>query len=280
MNQAPLQKVTEASRPGDTLGAIRLNINSSMPAMWVIVESDYDVKIYEKFFSENRLNVRSSLVNGEQSCINVESIVKAVLNDGYGKIIGIRDRDFVDFIESYDKPDNVYLTDQRDIEMQMLESDKVVLSLKQKDTDIEQKIDDVKPIARAIGCYRIFNDIHRCGFSFKKNLKHIAFYDESADELIESPLSELETKFFECRSDEEKTLFAELKIQCNQMEYFFVCRGHDFVKFLQYLTNKTVPDLVNFIPKHYDMDAFKQSALYSDLKDWADRNNVSLFEGT
>lgn len=86
-------------------------------------------------------------------------------NDGYKKILGIRDRDFVDFIESYNKPNNVYLTDQRDIEMQMLESDKVILSLKQKDADIEQKIDDVKPIARAIGCYRIFNDIHRCGFS-------------------------------------------------------------------------------------------------------------------
>lgn len=280
MNRTSLREVTEASRPGDTLGAIRLNINSSMPAMWVIVESDYDVKIYEKFFSENRLNVRSSLVNGEQSCINVEFIVKAVLNDGYKKILGIRDRDFVDFIESYNKPNNVYLTDQRDIEMQMLESDKVVLSLKQKDADIEQKIDDVKPIARAIGCYRIFNDIHRCGFSFKKNVKHSVFYDKSAGELIESPLSTLESKFFANKSDEEKTLFGELKTQCAQREYFFVCCGHDFVKFLQYLTNETIPDLVNFIPKHYDMDAFKQSTLYTDLKNWADSNNVSLFEGT
>lgn len=85
MNRTSLREVTEASRPGDTLGAIRLNINSTMPATWIVVESDYDVKIYEKFFSENRLNVRSSLVNGVQSCINVEFIVKAVLNDGYKK---------------------------------------------------------------------------------------------------------------------------------------------------------------------------------------------------
>lgn len=168
MIQAPLQEVTEANRPGDTLGAIHQSINSHMQAMWVIVESDYDVKIYEKFFSENRLNVRSSIVNGVQSCINVESIVKTVLNEGYKKILGIRDRDFIDFIESYHKPDHVYLTDQRDVEMQMLNSDNVVFALKQKDAEIERKMDEVKPIARAIGCYRIFNDIHRCGFSLKR----------------------------------------------------------------------------------------------------------------
>ena len=275
MIQAPLQEVTEANRPGDTLGTIRLNINSPMPAMWVVVESDYDVKIYEKFFSKNQLNVRSSLTEGEQSCNNVELIVKTVLEEGYERIVGIRDRDFVDFIQSYVKPTNVYLTDKRDIEMQMLNSDNVVLSLKQKDAEIEQKMDEVKPIARAIGCYRIFNDIHRCGFSFKKNVKHVVFYDESAGKLIESPLSELNAKFFENRFNEEKKLFAELKNQCDGKDYSFVCRGHDFVKFLQYLTN--VPDLVNFIPKHYNMDSFKLSNLYADLNDWAEKNDVSLF---
>ena len=87
MIQAPLQEVTEANRPGDTLGTIRLNINSPMPAMWVVVESDYDVKIYEKFFSKNQLNVRSSLTEGEQSCNNVELIVKTVLEE-------VRNEDF------------------------------------------------------------------------------------------------------------------------------------------------------------------------------------------
>ena len=87
MIQAPLQELTEANRPGDTLGTIRLNINSPMPAMWVVVESDYDVRIYEKFFSTERLNVRCSLVNGERSCSNVELIVKTILDEGYEKIV-------------------------------------------------------------------------------------------------------------------------------------------------------------------------------------------------
>ena len=45
MIQAPLQEVTEANRPGDTLGAIHQSINSHMQAMWVIVEDEPDVFI-------------------------------------------------------------------------------------------------------------------------------------------------------------------------------------------------------------------------------------------
>lgn len=275
MIRAPLQNVTESSRPGDTLGTIRLNINSSMPATWVIVESDYDVGVYEKFFSIELLNVRSSLVDGEQSCSNVELIVKAVLDGGYGKILGIRDRDFTDFLPSYTKQEHVFLTDQRDIEMQMLVSDKVVSALKQKDADIEQKIEDVKPIARAIGCYRIFNDIHGCGFSFKKNVKHVSYFDGKTEKLVDIPLEALKTKFFENKSPEEKASFAALKIQCDGKDYALVCNGHDFVKLLQYLVK--VPDLINFMPKHYDIDSFKLSNLYANLNDWAERNKVSLF---
>ena len=274
MIQAPLQELTEANRPGDTLGTIRLNINSPMPAMWVVVESDYDVRIYEKFFSTERLNVRCSLVNGERSCSNVELIVKTILDEGYEKIVGIRDRDFVDFISCYERPMNVFLTDQRDIEMQMLKSNAVVSSLKRQDADIEQKIEDVKPIARAIGCFRIFNDIHRCGFSFKKNVKHVSYFDGETKKLVDVPLEELETKFFENRTLEEKTSFAALKIQCDGKDYALVCNGHDFVKLLQYLAS--VPDLINFIPRHYDVDSFKQSVLYSDLKCWANHNNIQF----
>ncbi len=278
MIQAPLQEVTEENRPRDTLGAIRLNINSPMPAMWVVVESDYDVKIYEKFFSENRLNVRSSLTEGEQSCNNVELIVKTVLEEGYERIVGIRDRDFIDFIESYHKPDHVYLTDQRDIEMQMLKSDRVVSSLKQKDSDIEQKIENVKPIAKAIGCYRIFNDIKEFGYSFNKKLKIGRFRDDKAHVLKQGALVELDSSFFEGRTEQDRNDFDNLKDVCDLKDFALVCNGHDFLTLLDCLA--TIPHLKEFLPQCYDIESFKQSALYSDLKDWADSNNVSLFEGT
>ncbi|MBR6124920.1 hypothetical protein IKQ19_15220 [Candidatus Saccharibacteria bacterium] len=92
--------------------------------------------------------------------------------------------------------------------------------------------------------------------------------------MVDISLEELEAKFFENRPPEEKTSFAELKIQCNGKDYALVCNGHDFVKLLQYLAN--VPDLINFIPRHYNVDSFKHSILYSDLKCWASHNNIQL----
>ena len=279
MIQAPLQEVTEANRPSDTLGAIHQSINSHMQAMWVIVEDEPDVLVYSKFFSTDRLNVRSSSINKRKSCKNVEKIVDTILHENYDKIIGIRDRDSVDFlVPAYTPKKNVYLTDQRDIEMQMLKSDRVVSSLKQKDSDIEQKIENVKPIAKAIGCYRIFNDIKEFGYSFNKKLKIGRFRDDNAHVLKQNALVELDSSFFEGKTEQDRDNFNNLKEICDEKEFALICNGHDFLALLDCLA--TIPHLKEFLPQCYDMDAFKQSTLYTDLKKWADSNNVSLFEGT
>lgn len=278
MIQAPLQEVTEENRPRDTLGAIHQSINSHMQAMWVIVEDEPDVLVYSKFFSTDRLNVRSSSINKRKSCKNVEKIVDTILNENYEKIIGIRDRDSIDFLPAYTLKKNVFLTDQRDIEMQMLKTNGVVLLLKQKDSGIEQKIENVKPLARAIGCYRIFNDIKEFGYSFNKKLKIGRFRDDKAHVLKQGALVELDSSFFEGRTEQDRNDFDNLKDVCDLKDFALVCNGHDFLALLDCLA--TIPHLKEFLPQCYDMDAFKRSALYSDLKDWADRNNVSLFEGT
>lgn len=275
MIQAPLQEVTEANRPGDTLGAIHQSINSHMQAMWVIVEDDSDVNIYSKFFLTERLNVRSSSINNRKSCKNVEKIVDAILRENYDRIIGIRDRDSADFlVPAYTPKKNVYLTDQRDIEMQMLKSDRVILSLKQKDAGIEQKIENVKPVAKAIGCYRIFNDMKELGFSFNKKLKIGHFRDDSAHVLKQSALVELDSSFFEGMPESEKCDFENLKNVCDEKDFALICNGHDFLALLDCLAN--VPRLKEVLPQCYDIEAFKQSTLYSDLREWAENRGVSL----
>lgn len=276
MIQAPLQEVTEANRPGDTLGAIHQSINSHMQAMWVIVEDEPDVLVYSKFFSTDRLNVRSSSIDKRKSCKNVEKIVDTILNENYEKIIGIRDRDSIDFLPAYTLKKNVFLTDQRDIEMQMLKTDSVVLLLKQKDSGIEQKIENVKPLARAIGCYRIFNDIKEFGYSFNKKLKIGRFRDDNAHVLKQSALVELDSSFFEGKTEQDRVDFDNLKDDCGLKDFALVCNGHDFLALLDCLA--TIPHLKEFLPQCYDIESFKLSALYSDLKNWADSNNVSLFE--
>lgn len=279
MIRAPLQNVTEACRPGDTLGAIHLNISSTMPAMWVIVEDDSDVNVYSRFFLTERLNVRSSSINNRKSCKNVEKIVDTILRENYDKIIGIRDRDFVDFlVPAYIPKKNVYLTDQRDIEMQMLKSDRVVSLLKQKDSDIEQKIENVKPVAKAIGCYRIFNDVKVLGFSFTNKLKIGHFRDDSAHVLKHSALAELDSSFFKGKTESERRDFENLKIICDGKDFALVCNGHDFLALLDCLAK--VPHLKEVLPQCYDIEAFKQSNLYSDLKEWAENNGVSLLVET
>lgn len=278
MIQAPLQEVTEVNRPGDTLGAIHQSINSHMQAMWVIVEDEPDVLVYSKFFSTDRLNVRSSSINKRKSCKNVEKIVDTILNENYEKIIGIRDRDSIDFLPAYTLKKNVFLTDQRDIEMQMLKTNSVVLLLKQKDSGIEQKIENVKPLARAIGCYRIFNDIKEFGYSFNRKLKIGRFRDDKAHVLKQNALVELDSSFFEGKTEQDRDNFNNLKEICDKKDFALICNGHDFLALLDCLA--AIPHLKEFLPQCYDIESFKQSTLYTDLKSWADSNNVSLFEGT
>ncbi|MBR6123692.1 hypothetical protein IKQ19_08895 [Candidatus Saccharibacteria bacterium] len=87
---------------------------------------------------------------------------------------------------------------------------------------------------------------------------------------------ELTSSFFEGKTEQDWVDFDNLKDGCGLKDFALVCNGHDFRALLDCLA--TIPHLKEFLPQCYDIESFNLSALYSDLKNWADGNNVSLFE--
>ena len=108
---------------------------------YVIVESEYDQLIYNKFFDLQQVHIfTSSMIekNYQESCTCVENIVSQITQTIKNvAVLGIRDADYTAFNSTYSLPENIFTTDARDIEMMMFECTEVKSELKKKVIDFE-----------------------------------------------------------------------------------------------------------------------------------------------
>ena len=153
---------------------------------YVIVESEYDQLIYAKFFDLQKVHIFTSSMsekNFQESCTCVEDIVSLITQNSNVTLMGIRDADYTTFDTTYSLPLNIFRTDARDIEMMMFDCGEVRTELN-KLNEFDDYFSKSLSIAREIGFYRIVNDVHRRGFSFKKNLKYDKLLDSRTGDLM------------------------------------------------------------------------------------------------
>ena len=151
----------------DVEGQIRAALQTPQKRnkLWIITESDYDSGVYERFFNDNVVVKPAFDENGNGGCTRVVRIVKNILKSGETqRIIGIRDADYMYYVPSkFRYPNNIYHTDERDIEMMMLKAPSVIAALTAWNPLFPAKIAQVIPIACYMGLIRIWHvarDIH------------------------------------------------------------------------------------------------------------------------
>ena len=250
---------------------------------YVIVESEYDQLIYNKFLDLQRVHIfTSSMVekNYQESCTCVEDIVYRI-NQSIENVavLGIRDADYTTFNNTYSLPENIFRTDARDIEMMMFECTHVKWELKKMVVDFDDFYNKSLTIARPIGLFRMVNDTQHLGFSFKKNLKYDQLLESHTGDLVPGAINSFANTF--CVAIYNYTIndFETFEITHQTTNDRAICRGHDVITLLaNYLKNRiTKKEIELTLAVYYAFTSFQSTALYADISLWGVERNKVLF---
>ena len=249
---------------------------------FVIVESEYDQLVYNKFFNLQLVHIfTSSMVekNYQESCTCVEAIVYQITQSIPDvALLGIRDVDYTAFNSTYSLKANIFSTDARDIEMMMFGCSEVKMEFN-KITGFDTYFTKSVSIAREIGFYRLINDVQNLGFSFKANLKFSEWLDARTGDLLPEALTNFEQIFLNANTTLSADNFRAFKITYHTVADNNICRGHDVITLLaNYLKNRiTKKEIELTLAVYYAFGSFQCTALYNNIYKWGVNRDKVLF---
>jgi len=275
---------------------IRLSKNHPLTKnkIFILLEGKTDIKLFRNIFNHQTTYIEE--INGKEKVIKALEILQ---NEGFVKILGIKDADF-DHLE-YNRYEhiNLFLTDYADMEIQMIESlafESLINEYSHKDC-YEDFLDTLKDKLYnetiVIGYFRWFNEK-----KFKednnyllrfKGLKFNSFIEVSKCNIVVNRekffLNLIEQSNSNLNSDNLENIISNLKL--NSDDYLQICNGHDITKLLAYLFNhKDNSDKSNInqdrieeaLRLSYNFEDFKQTNLYYNINDWQQKYDMEVFK--
>lgn len=275
------------AEPLGTQSAIRQALKSSfgLRVAWVVVEAEEDVAVYEKFMERDATVVITSVDStGHQGYANVEIIVREVKKEEpNAHIMGIRDADYTRYDSSYKVPVNIFLTDRRDLEMMMLESDSVKQALLAWAPTFDVAFAKCVPICRHFGYLRIYNSLNGLFVTFHDNLKTVKYWDDYIHDLKANWKQESTSKFVSlAKKDCSTNAFTEFitTLSLEEEDFLDICRGHDLIPVLSkaLIRNHIYSEAQIMIQmtEAYSLNDFKSTRLCASIQAWQATENVNV----
>lgn len=286
----PASLQDSVQQPSHTKGVIKSAMKSpdGSRRIWCVVEAYDDVEVYERFFNRETLTILPSTdEDDKRSCHNVEIIITELYAEECDpKLFGIRDRDYTSFSATYSCPDNVFLTDDRDLEMMMLKSPSVLKGLEAHHSDFPKKVNESAEIMRFLGYLRIYNDIEQTSCTFKKNLAKVSIvWDDKSHSIYPDYKDRLFSKFqMGCAIPVNRTDFDNFvdDKKLEEKTIFEVCRGHDVCRLLCSMMIKQefnqTEVIFQWMKETYSFSDFQQTMLYENLLEWSSNRKLEIFE--
>ena len=255
--------------------------------VWCVVEAPDDVVIYQKFFDSMKVSILpSDDENGKRGCRNVESIVSELYNEESDlRLLGIRDCDYTRYDERYSAPDNVFLTDCRDIEMMMFVAPSVLQGLRDWNEEFPRNIEECAQVERYLGYLRIYNEIRQSSCRFHGNLTKVSLvWDGGIHAIKPDYRNNLFNKFKEaCEGEVNKEDFENFveEKRLEEEPYTYVCRGHDMLNLLSammiYREYGLAKDIRERMVNAYSDADFSATQLHAEILLWAEERNLIVF---
>lgn len=255
--------------------------------VWVVVEDDDDKVVYSRFMrTDDNVSIMPSLAeDGSKGCKNVESIVSEIkAEEGCRLIFGIRDKDYIEFgTVPYPLPEDVFVTDCRDIEMMMFAADSVRKALREWNDEIDRVLSEYGEVIRWFGYMRVCNYRYNLGCSFKKkvrirttvDLDSRILYPDWKESSISVFLGNCNLSF--TLSEFHRTI-SELNL--DNESCYNICQGHDVLKLLQYIIGHTdkydEKSIRRKMVDSYSQDDFSESELYRSIASWSAERDISV----
>ncbi|MDR2643921.1 MAG: DUF4435 domain-containing protein [Planctomycetaceae bacterium] len=264
---------------------------SKKEKVWIYVEGRDDKKLFGTIFHKDKTELTAT--NGITS---VTLIVNSLLQYSCNNVVGIIDADFIrlDNIRNQNPNPNIFLTDNHDAEMMLIQNETVFRKitwtyLEDIDTNIHfDYIDFRKKILESLVWFsliRLYNHIHDLALIVENFPIHecIDFQKNDISFVVQKRKC---ITLVNQKSENKKQAVKEEDIdQMNftTSDYWNLCNGHDFLKVwaksLQILTRQNINDkkLHHDLCLVFNPDIFKETQLYAQLKEWEERFSLSLF---
>ena len=271
--------------PIATKSAIRLALQSSegLNTVWAVVEAEDDVRVYRQFLDEEVVNIKPSTdESGKKSYKNVEDIVTSIVSEVSGsRIFGIRDKDYSIYeVANYVPLPNVFLTDRRDLEMMLLESESVQSAMEEWVVNFRNRLSVAIDVAKWMGYLRICNSVNDFGYTFKNRFKASVVWDQNSHSLMKDWKERCSALLKDYISSDDINCFIEER-SLEQEHAYDICRGHDVVKLLSWLLVKTefsTDEIARKMASSYSLADFVQTSLYSSIQEWQTSKDISFLK--
>jgi len=269
------------------LNELRLDIShpNSQGINFIFVEGQSDIRLFRKLFDMEKCKVER-IPGGNpklEECVTTLVPIHSL-------ILGIRDSDFIRLEgDSYDH-ESIFLTDFHDIEMTILNTEHGLNALiseysstpKSKHFELRDQI--IESISLA-SCLKWLNYKEDLRLSFKPSFQNlISFVNFEVD--IDQYVLWVLSKSPNARINDKDVLVEKVReLKQSNPDPFQLTNGHDLMNtFAKYFReevggNRKVSGeiLESLLRVAYDLESFKETELYGNLKEWEIRNNSVVF---
>lgn len=278
--------------------------DSSFKGYYLIVEGKKDFKLYRKFINEKEVSIKPAFGNEK-----VKKVLQILENRGFEKRIGIIDSDFKKILKIEENLNGLFITDDHDIEVMMIKTKALddvlnVYCTNKSIKDFERKSGmsirtAVLSLGKEVGYLKYANNLYDLGLVFKpeksdgKHIKYNNFVCDKTfcflgkDKLIETVINYSRNKTQTAIDKVQVDKYFD-KVNEQEIDLFQLVNGHDLSNFLYILMKKILKSnnkmLVDFncvedsLILAYDFTKFKETVLYSELKNWSLKQELVLFE--
>lgn len=273
----------EQITPDRIANSIRL-LRSDHEGVFLIVEGHSDKLIYERLV--NKQEVRITIASGKNNAIKALSILE---KENFCRVFAVIDADFSRIEQQIPDSNNLFLTDEHDLEMMLIKSAAFDKLLKERGS--EEKIaafskdirETLLKLGQEIGKLRLLSLRNKLDLKFE-GLKFGKFIDKeklsiNIDELIRS----IKNHSQKLSLDEQQIKQDLSVISDENHDPWQLCCGHDFISILAIALCKVLGTWnANDVKKEdwerelrlaYELSYFYQTQIYQLMVNWQSNNH-------
>lgn len=276
--------------------------NKRFQGFHVFVEGGGDFKLWRNFIQKNHTKV--TICNG------CEKVIEATIlgNEKGIRCFGIIDRDFRSILGFENLPENIFITDEHDLEMMICHTDSLGKVLNNYDSSHKIDVfeeergsvrDYVLSLSDQIGYLKLLNKRIDLNIMLKKQDKDgdivLPSYEKflnkqcqikSLEEMIRYLIQWSENSGKKANKSLEEVMQAYREEAATRQDSWQLSNGHDFAYLLTYFVHhkigckkKTWQEIESELVLAYEHDFFMQTAMFRSMYDWimANNNNETLF---
>ena len=255
----------------------------------LLTEGSIDTQLYEEFL-DGDTDVTVIACWTKDNAVGAVGLLEAA---GDVRVLAIVDADFGHLTKRLPDSENVFVTDEHDVEMMMVKTEAFYRVVRQLGSrpKIEEFPGDLRELilerAKSVGCFRYYSDINGLGLRFT-DLRYNKFVSRKDLEftlrrMVEIVLSRSQAKGLRVADIHE----ALNDLSGTDLDTYQVCCGHDVLEILGIALRKVIGNRKVLETKEeslgqrlclaYRLEDYKRTRLYSQVSTWSENRGYPVF---